>query len=54
MEDAIGQFSLKHMGSNYVKTGDEISFYVSWEGIAADFGAVFGTFFSQQPWRAEE
>jgi hypothetical protein len=45
MEDAIGQFSLKHMGSNYVKKGNEISFYVSWEGIAADFGAVFGTLF---------
>jgi hypothetical protein len=43
MADAIGEFSLKHTGTTYAKTGDEISSYVSWEGSATDFGTVFGT-----------
>lgn len=40
MADAAGQFSRQHTGSNYVKKGDDISSYVSWEGIATDFGAL--------------
>ena len=43
MADAVGEFSLKHTGSTYAKNGDEISSFVSWEGTATDFGAVFGT-----------
>jgi hypothetical protein len=50
MADATGQFSRQHTGSNCVKKGDDISSYVSWEGIATDFGALV----FQQPWRAEE
>ncbi len=29
MADSIGEFSLKHTGTTYAKTGDEISSYVS-------------------------
>ena len=43
MADPIGEFSLGHTGTAYVKTDEGLTSYASFSGTATGFGQVFGT-----------
>jgi hypothetical protein len=43
MAESLGEFSLAHTGTAYVKTDDGLTSYASFSGPATGFGSVFGT-----------
>jgi hypothetical protein len=50
MSGPIGEFSFKHAGTTYAKTGDgELANYVNFVGTATGYGQVFGTLIGKRP-----
>ena len=43
MADPAGEFSLRHQGTTYLKSGDGLDSYANFVGTATGFGSVFGT-----------
>ncbi len=43
MADPVGEFSLEHKGSTYIKTDDGLDGYVNFMGDATGYGTVMGT-----------
>ena len=43
MSDPIGEFTLEHKGTTYLKTDDGLDSYANFAGTATGYGAVFGT-----------
>jgi hypothetical protein len=43
MSDPIGEFTLEHKGTTYIKTDEGIDNYNNFMGTATEFGTVMGT-----------
>jgi hypothetical protein len=43
MSDPIGEFSLEHKGTTYIKTDESLDSYANFAGTATGYGSVFGT-----------
>ena len=43
MSDSVGEFSLEHKGTTYIKTDESLDSYANFAGTATGYGSVFGT-----------
>ncbi len=49
MSDPIGEFTLEHKGTTYLKTDDGLDNYINFSGTATGYGSVFGTLKTSNP-----
>ncbi len=43
MSDPVGEFTLEHKGTTYLKSDDGLDSYANFAGTATGYGSVFGT-----------
>lgn len=49
MADPVGEFTLEHKGTTYIKTDDGLDNYINFAGTATGYGTVFGTLKGSNP-----